>query len=83
MYNLKNSLKFKLFAFWRNQTLFIDQKCTDENVPKNLARVLLPPHLDKIQNNSSFFGKPSLMKESDVAVLYESAQACVWLSASP
>ena len=46
VYNLKNSLKFKLLAFWSKQTPFIDQKCTYEKVPKNL---------DKIQKISSFF----------------------------
>ena len=28
--------KFKLLAFWRKQTPFIDQKCTYEKVPKNV-----------------------------------------------
>ena len=51
----ENSLKFKLLAFWRKQTSFIDQKITNEKVTKNLGRALLPPHLDKIRKNSSFF----------------------------
>ena len=34
IYNLKSSLKFKLLAFWRKKTPFIDQKCTYEKVPK-------------------------------------------------
>ena len=42
--NLKNALKFKLLAFWKDLTPFIDQKCTFENVPKKLDRALtLPP----------------------------------------
>ena len=36
----KNSLKFKLLAFRRKKTPFIDQKCTHENVTKNLGRAL-------------------------------------------
>ena len=31
-YNLKTSLKFKLLAFWRKWTPFIDQKCTYEKM---------------------------------------------------
>ena len=53
-YNLKKSLEFKSLAFWRKQFPFIAQKCTYEKVPKNLGRAL-PPHLDKIQKNSSIF----------------------------
>ena len=34
MYNLKNSSKFKLLAFWRKYTPLIDQKCTYEKVKK-------------------------------------------------
>ena len=34
IYNIENSLKFKLLAFWRKWTPFIDQKCTYEKVPK-------------------------------------------------
>ena len=57
----KNSLKFKLLAFWR-KTQFSDQKCTYENVTKNLGRALPhPPHLDKIKRRATFFVKPSLM----------------------
>ena len=41
-YNLKNSLKFKLLAFWRKKTPFIYQKCTYEKVTKKLGRP--PPH---------------------------------------
>ena len=55
VYNLKNSLKFKLLAFWREWTPFIDQKCTYEKGTKNLGSALPPPHLDKIQKNSSIF----------------------------
>ena len=34
----KNSLKFKILAFWRKKTPFIDQKCTYEKVTqKNWA----------------------------------------------
>ena len=46
----KNSLKFKLLAFWRKQTPFIDQKCTYEKV-KKFGQGLPPPHLDKMQKN--------------------------------
>ena len=42
VYNLKNSLKFKLLAFWRKHTAFIDQKCTYEKVTKNLGKALPP-----------------------------------------
>ena len=38
MHNLKNSLKFKLLAFWRKSTPFIDQKCTYEKVPKKFGQ---------------------------------------------
>ena len=59
VYNLKNSFKFKLLAFWRKLTPFIDQKRTHEKVTTNLGSP--PPHLDKIQKNSNFFFvKPSL-----------------------
>ena len=51
VYNIKNSLKFKLLSFWRKYTPFIDQKCTYEKVTKILGRALPPPHLDKIQKN--------------------------------
>ena len=56
IYNLKNSLKFRLLAFWRKLTPFIDQKCFYEKVQNFLAKALhpSPPHLDKIQKNSSF-----------------------------
>ena len=57
-YNLKNSLKFKLLAFWRKWTPFIDQNCTYEKEPKEFRHgppPPPPPHLDKIQKNSSFF----------------------------
>ena len=55
-YNLKNSLKFKLLAFWRKKTPFIGQNCTYEKVSKIWAgQSPQPPHLDKIQKNSSFF----------------------------
>ena len=53
VYNLKNSLKFKLLAFRRKKNPFIDQKCTYEKVTTILAGPS-PPHLDNIQNNSSF-----------------------------
>ena len=33
-----NSLEFKLLAFWYKSTLFIDQNCTYEKVPKSLGR---------------------------------------------
>ena len=70
LYNLKNSLKFKLLAFWRKKTPIIDQQCTYEKVPeKNLGRALPPPSdLDKIQKNSSFFSgsRPLHASESDV-----------------
>ena len=56
----KNSLEFKLLAFWRKYTPFIDQKCTYEKVTKILRRALPPPHLDKIQKNR-YFLKPSLI----------------------
>ena len=52
----KNSLKFKLLAFWRKKAPFIDQKCTYEEVTQNMGWALpLPPPLNKIQKNSSFF----------------------------
>ena len=37
----KNSLKFKLLAFWSK----VDKTCTYEKVPKNLGRTLLHPPL--------------------------------------
>ena len=37
----------------------MDQKCTYEKVPKDLGRPPFPPHLDRIQKNSSFFVSPS------------------------
>ena len=43
-------------AFCRKKTPFIDQKCTYEKIPKKLGMPPPPPpHLDKIQKNSSFF----------------------------
>ena len=54
-YNIKNSLEFKLLAFWRKYTPFIDQKCTYKKVTKQFVHVPPPPDLDKIQKNSSFF----------------------------
>ena len=38
----KNILKFKLLAFWRKLTPFIDQKCTYEKVTKIWAGPSLP-----------------------------------------
>ena len=49
-------LNFKLLAFWRKKTPFIGQNCTYEKVSKIWAgQSPQPPHLDKIQKNSSFF----------------------------
>ena len=42
MYTTLNSLKFKLLAFWRKKTPFIDQKCTYEKLTKNMGRALPP-----------------------------------------
>ena len=58
VYNLKNSLKFKLLAFWRKLTPFIDQKCTYEKVTKIWAGP--PPIWIKSKRIATFFGKPSL-----------------------
>ena len=44
IYNL-NSLKFKLSAFWRIETPFINQKCTYENVPKKIGQGPQSPSL--------------------------------------
>ena len=62
LHNLKNSLEFKLLAFWReNKNTFIDQKCTYEKVTKIWAGPSpTPPQLEKIQKNSIFFGTSSL-----------------------
>ena len=49
-----------MLAFWRKETPFIDQKCTYEKVPKKLGSPP-PPHLDKIQIQQFFVGKPSLI----------------------
>ena len=43
VYNIKNSLKFKLLAFWRKWTPFIDQKCTYEKVKKKFGQGAPPP----------------------------------------
>ena len=51
-----NSLKFKLLAFWRKLTPFIDQKCIYEKVTKNLGRALPPPLIwTKSKKNSNYF----------------------------
>ena len=53
--------KFKLLAFWRKKTPFINQKCTYEKVPKKLGRA--PPPRSFGQNPKEqqfFFGTPSL-----------------------
>ena len=42
IYNLQNSKKFKLLAFWRKETASIDQKYTYEKLPKYLSRALPP-----------------------------------------
>ena len=49
----KNSLKFKLLAFWSK----VDKTCTYEKVPKIFGQDPTPPSppLDKIQKKSSFF----------------------------
>ena len=60
VYNLKNSLKFKLLAFWRKQTPFVEQKCTYENVTKNLGRALPPLIWTKSKRAATFFVKPFL-----------------------
>ena len=54
VYNLKNSLKFKLLAFWRKQTPFIAQKCTSKKVPKNLGSALLPLIWTKSKRSAVF-----------------------------
>ena len=52
----KNSLKFKLLAFWRKMTPFIDQKCTYEKVTKNLCMALPPsPIWTKSKRTATFF----------------------------
>ena len=66
IYNLRNSLKLKLLAFWRKQTPFIDQNCTYEKQTKNLGRALPPPHLDKIQINSYFFRETFSQRVSEI-----------------
>ena len=53
--NKKNSLKFKLLAFWRKQTPFIDQKCTFEKVPKKLGRALPTPSFGQNAKEQQFF----------------------------
>ena len=54
--NLKNSLNFKLLAFWRKYTPFIDQKCTYEKVTKKLGRALpLPLIWTKSKRRAIFF----------------------------
>ena len=61
VYNLKNSLKFKLLAFCRKYTPFIDQKCTYEKWTKNLGRALPPTSFGQNPNEQLlFFGRPSL-----------------------
>ena len=42
----------------------MDQKCTYEKVPKDLGRALRPPHLDKIQKNSSFFSQDTVLQSA-------------------
>ena len=55
VYNLKNSLKFKLLAFL---SPFIDQKCTSENVTKKLGSP--PPSFGQNPKEEQiFFVKPS------------------------
>ena len=54
------SLQIKLLTLWSKIDSFYWQKCTYEKVPKNWTATP-PPHLDKIQKNSSFFSQaPSL-----------------------
>ena len=59
IYNLKNGLRFKLLAFWRKCTPFIDQKCTYEKVPKIWAGP--PPSFrQNPKEQQLFFGMSSL-----------------------
>ena len=56
-----SSLLFKLLAFLRKWTSFIDQKCTCEKVTKNLVRALSPPpSFGQSKRTATFFVKPSL-----------------------
>ena len=52
---IKDSLKFKLLAFWRKWTPFIDQKCTFEKVPKKLGRALPTPSFGQNAKEKQFF----------------------------
>ena len=56
VHNLKkNSLNFKLLAFWRKYTPFIDQKCTYEKVTKKLGRALPLPLIWTTSKSRAFF----------------------------
>ena len=48
----KNSLKFKLLAFWKKLTLFIDQKCTSWKGANNFGQGPPPPYLGNARNNA-------------------------------
>ena len=57
----ENSLKFKLLAFWRKQTPFIDQKCTYKRYQtKNSGRALPPLIWTKCKRTER--QKPSLIQ---------------------
>ena len=56
---LKNSLKLKLLAFWREQTPFIDRKSTYEKVTKNLGRAL-PPSFGQNPKEQQFFSRETV-----------------------
>ena len=55
VYNLKNSLKFKLLALGRKQTPFIDQKCTYKSGQK-FGQGPPPPLIwTKLKRTATFF----------------------------
>ena len=55
----KTGLKFKLLAFCKKQTPFIDQKCTYEKVAKNWAGPSSPTFGQNPKEQQFFLVKPS------------------------
>ena len=65
VYNIKNSLGFKLLAFWRKYTPLFDQKCTYEKVKKIWAVPFLPLIWTKFKRTAAFSSECFLLERSE------------------
>ena len=69
----KNSLKFKLLAFWKEETPLLTKNAHLENVTKKLSRALPPPSFGKNPKEEQFFLRiPSLI--AHLNLLHQQAQ---------